>query len=99
MKHAGAAALDCLAPLLDALRKQPQLRERGRGIFYQSGRARLHFHEDPLGLFADLRAGTEWLRFDVTGESGRADLLRHQGGDPKLQRQLGAASRGKRHSL
>ena len=76
MRHAGEAALSALAPLLEEVRKRPQLRERRHGIFYQGGRARLHFHEDASGLYADLRTGAEWLRFDVTGQTGRDDLLR-----------------------
>jgi hypothetical protein len=83
MKHAGSQALDALDELLTELRKRPQLRERKRGVFYRKTRAWLHFHEDPAGLFADLKDDAEWLRFDVSGEAGRADLLRRldaQGG-------------------
>jgi hypothetical protein len=77
MRHARAEALDQLEPLLAELRRIPGLRETGRGVFYRGGRAFLHFHEDPQGLFADLRAkgATEFERFDVTSEIGRATLL------------------------
>jgi hypothetical protein len=57
MRHAGPAALDRLAPLLDMIRGQAGLTERSRGIFYRRGRAFLHLHEDPAGLFADLSDG------------------------------------------
>ena len=77
MKHAGAAALDRLETLLGELRALPGLRETGRGVFYRKGRAFLHFHEDPKGLFADLRdvAGRDFDRFEVTEDEGRAQLL------------------------
>ena len=65
MKHAGAAALDKLEPLLAQIRALPGLREKKRGIFYLKGRSLLHFHEDPAGLFADLAAGGEDIRFGV----------------------------------
>ncbi|WP_430418779.1 hypothetical protein [Phenylobacterium sp.] len=75
MKHAGAAALDQLETLLNALRAVPSLRETSRGVFYRRGRAFLHFHEDPRGLFADLRDGPDFERFDVTDPAGRDALL------------------------
>jgi len=66
MKHAGSLALDQLEPLLAAIRALPGLKEKGRGVFYRGGKAFLHFHEDPAGLFADVRlAGTEFERFRV----------------------------------
>ncbi len=55
MKHAGAGALDQLEPLITLLRALPGLKEKSRGVFYWKSRAFLHFHEDPNGLFADLR--------------------------------------------
>jgi len=77
VRHAGPAALDVLEPLLAALRALPGLNENRRGVFYAKRRAFLHFHEDPAGLFADLRgaAETDFERFDVTGAEGRARLL------------------------
>lgn len=69
MKHAGAAALDQLEPLLAAIRLLPGLTEKGRGVFYRRGRAFLHFHEDAAGLFADVRlTGAEFERFRVEAE-------------------------------
>lgn len=68
MKHAGPAALACLEDLLAALRGIPGLVERSRGVFYLRGRAFLHFHEDPAGIFADLRAsGGDFERIALTG--------------------------------
>lgn len=78
MKHAGQAALDQLEGLLADLRALPGLVEKSRGAFYRKSRAFLHFHEDPKGLFADIRMadGSDFERMDVTGEESRAALLR-----------------------
>jgi hypothetical protein len=79
MKHAGAAALDALEDLLAAIRARGALpggfKEKQRGVFYRQGKAWLHFHEDPAGLFADLRAGADWVRFPVSRPAGRTKLI------------------------
>ena len=75
MKHAGARALEALGDLLESLRRRTALVERRPGIFYVSGKAFLHFHEDPAGLFADLRLGSDWRRFPVKSPDERAELL------------------------
>jgi hypothetical protein len=77
VKHASSAGLDQLEPLLVNLREIAGLRERGRGVFYRLGRAFLHFHENPTGLFADLRDedGRDFERFGVSDSAGRARLL------------------------
>jgi hypothetical protein len=56
MKHAGADVLDQLEPLLGRIRASGALKEKSRGIFYLKSRAYLHFHEDPAGVFVDIRA-------------------------------------------
>lgn len=66
MKHAGDEALDKLENLLVEIRKHPALKEKKRGIFYRKSAAFLHFHEDPTGLFADVRDGASFRRFAVT---------------------------------
>jgi hypothetical protein len=77
MKHATPAALDALEPLLAQLRALGGLSEKSRGVFYLKSRAFLHFHEDPKGLFADLRdvEGRDFERIDVTEAPGRERLL------------------------
>lgn len=76
MKHAGAQALDRLEPLLARLRGFDALKERSRGAFYVRSRAFLHFHEDPAGLFADVRAaGGDFERVKVDDRAGQAALL------------------------
>jgi hypothetical protein len=76
MKHATALALDQLEPLLAKLRQLPGLKERSRGVFYVKARAFLHFHEDPAGLFADIRAadGKDFDRINVDAPEARASL-------------------------
>ena len=77
MKHITPGMLDALEPLLAELRAIAGLKERSRGVFYRRSRAVLHFHEDPTGLFADLRdtAGKDFDRIDVTQPAGRARLI------------------------
>lgn len=68
MKHAGPEALERLEPLIARIRVLPGLVEKSRGAFYRKSRAFLHFHEDPRGLFADIRIqGDDFERIDVTG--------------------------------
>ena len=75
MKHAGPTTLARIAPLLDALRARPVLRERRPGSFELKSRAFLHFHDDPAGIFADVRLADEFVRLEVTTPSQQADLL------------------------
>ena len=75
MKHAGAAALDELGDLIAQVRAREGLREKQTGVFYRKGKAWLHFHEDKAGLFADLRAGTDWERFRVSDTDEQVLLL------------------------
>jgi hypothetical protein len=77
MKHAGSAALDELEPLLAELRRFAALREKTRGVFYRGGKAFLHFHEDPAGLFADMRDADrrDFARRDITSRDARLSFL------------------------
>ena len=77
MKHAGPGALDALEPLLRRLRGLEGLREKSRGIFYLQSRAFLHFHEDPSGLYADIRApdGGDFDRLKVDSPEAEATLV------------------------
>jgi hypothetical protein len=76
MKHAGAGALDQLEGLLGKLRGVPGLKETKRGVFYRRSQAFLHFHEDPAGLFADVRFGDDFERVRVTSAKEQQALLR-----------------------
>ena len=68
MRHARDDALDSLEPVLVQLRSFPELTERSRGTFYRKSQAFVHFHEDPAGLFADVRLapGDAFTRLRVT---------------------------------
>jgi hypothetical protein len=77
VRHARAEALDALGPFLERLRAVPGLAEKTRGVFYVRSRAFLHFHEDPSGLHADVRLGSDFSRFRAeTGEEREALLER-----------------------
>ncbi len=76
MKHAGGEALDALEDLLVRLRRHEALSERKRGTFYRKSSAFLHFHEDPAGLFADVKVDGEFERLRVGTARERAALLR-----------------------
>ena len=75
VKHADATALAALSDLIENLRRRRYLVEQWLGIFYLKGRAFLHFHKDPAGLFADLREDGEWQRFPVNHSDECARLL------------------------
>lgn len=75
MRHARPEDLDRLEPLLARLRALAPLQERQRGVFYLKGRAFLHFHADPTGLFADIRSGDGFDRLNVSDPAGAEALL------------------------
>ena len=75
MKHAGREAIAQIEPLLAKIRKHEALREKRPGVFYLKSRAFLHFHEDPRGLFVDIKLADDFSRFPVNTEKQRAHLL------------------------
>jgi hypothetical protein len=77
MRHARDEDLDQLDALLDRLRGLPGLTERSRGVFYRRSRAYLHFHQDPAGLFADVRTQDEpdFTRHAVSSDDEQAAFL------------------------
>ena len=78
MRHARPQDLDRLEDLLVQLRTLPGMIEKKRGVFYFKSRSFLHFHEDPKGLFADLReagGGNDFDRIDVTQGAGQQTLV------------------------
>jgi hypothetical protein len=76
MKHAGPEALDGIDDLLVRLRRHAVLAERKRGCFYHKSAAFLHFHEDPEGMFADLKIDGDFRRFRVSTRAEQAAFLR-----------------------
>ena len=89
MKHAGSEALAALAPLLAELRQRPALREKSSGSFYLKSKAFVHFHEDPAGLFADVRIADAWARFPVNSRAEWQRVL------AEIDRTLRAAGGGR----
>ena len=79
MKHAGPTALTTLEPLLAEIRRRAGLKESRPGVFYRNSKAFLHFHEDPTGLFADIRGpeDADFLRFPVNSARDREALIAH----------------------
>ena len=75
MKHATDDALDALTGVLKQLRTVDGLTEKKRGVFYRKSQAFLHFHEDPAGLFADVRLFRGWERILVSSNAGQRKLL------------------------
>jgi hypothetical protein len=90
VKHADAGALAALSDLIENLRGRSDLVEKRLGIFYTKGRAFLHFHKDPTGLFADLRHGDDWQRWPVNEPDECARLLAAV--DRALARRQGTAN-------
>ena len=76
MKHAGPESLKTLSPLLEQLRRRAPLVEKRLGVYYLKSRAFLHFHEDPTGLFADVRLADDFERRPVTTRAQRAALMK-----------------------
>jgi hypothetical protein len=75
MRHAREAALDTIEDLLVAIRRHQSLTERKRGAFYQKSAGFVHFHEDPAGMFADLKVAGEWKRLRVTTRREQKQFL------------------------
>jgi hypothetical protein len=75
MKHAGPEALTSLEDVLSVVRQRDDLTERKPGIFYRKSNAFLHFHEDPAGLFADIKVGMAFERMRASTPAERIALL------------------------
>jgi hypothetical protein len=75
MRHAGPDVLARIAPLLAQLRARGVLHERRPGVFELRSRAFLHFHDDPAGIFADVRLAEAFVRLRVSTPDEQAELL------------------------
>lgn len=76
MKHATPVTIEALAPLRRQLAAIPGVTERRPGSFARGSRAFLHFHEDPAGLFADLRGPQDWERLPANTAAERRAIVR-----------------------
>ena len=77
MRHATPEDLEKIGTLLDEVRRVPGLVERTPGSFYRGSKAFLHFHDDPTGMYADVRlvAGEDFVRLRVQTEAEQSSLL------------------------
>jgi hypothetical protein len=75
VKHVSAQGLDELDDVMRQLRAVDGLTEKKRGVFYRGSRVFLHFHEDPSGLYADVRLDAEFERVRVTTKAERRRLM------------------------
>jgi hypothetical protein len=76
VKHATPATIEALEPLRAQIRAVDGLQERKPGLFTKNGRAHVHFHDDPTGVYADVRASEDWDRYRVSTVAERRILLR-----------------------
>ena len=76
MKHAGPESLKRLSRLLEGLGDRAPLVEKRPGVYYLKSRAFLHFHEDPAGLFADVRFADDFERLPVTTPAQQTALMK-----------------------
>jgi hypothetical protein len=76
MKHAGREALEQIEPVLKEIRKLDGVKEKTPGAFYRGSIAFLHFHEDPAGMFADLKIDGDFQRFPINTTTQTQALLR-----------------------
>ena len=77
MKHAGPETFSKIDSLLKDLRQRNVLNEKGTGVFYWKSGAFLHFHDDPSGIFADVKFdGSDYSRFRVNTRLAQRSLLK-----------------------
>jgi hypothetical protein len=75
MRHATPETIASIPDLLDGLRAIEGLTEKRPGAFSRGSRAFLHFHDDPTGIYADVRIGDEFERFRCTTAREQRALL------------------------
>ena len=57
------------------IRARTALTERSRGVFYRKRDPFLHFHEDPAGLFCDVKIDGRFRRHPATTKAQQRTLL------------------------
>jgi N-acetylglutamate synthase-like GNAT family acetyltransferase len=76
VRHARPEDLEQVSELLAHLRAVPGLVERKAGTFYRGSRAFLHFHQDPSGMYADVRlTEPDFERMRVNSSREQARLM------------------------
>jgi hypothetical protein len=91
MKHASESTLKELSSLLERLRSFNELVEKRPGVFYRRSKAFLHFHEDPEGIFVDVRLTVEtpFIRLPATTDVQQSALI------TKIEHALRSTSKAK----
>jgi hypothetical protein len=67
--------LQVIEPLLSVLRSYSALIEVRPTVFHHNGRDFIHFHEEPKGIFADVRLTRGQVRLPATTQADQAELL------------------------
>jgi hypothetical protein len=77
VKHLGREAWAKIDPFLEQLRAVPGLKNpKSRANFHYKSKAFLHFHDDPEGLFVDVKLdGKNWTRMNATTAAGKKQIL------------------------
>ncbi|PYM68756.1 MAG: hypothetical protein DME10_26205 [Candidatus Rokuibacteriota bacterium] len=57
------------------IRARTTLVERSRGVFYRKRDPFLHFHEDPAGLFCDIKIDGRFQRHSATTKDQQRTLV------------------------
>jgi hypothetical protein len=78
VKHATQHTLAKYSTFIDSLRSIEEIVEKSPGVFYRKSKPFLHFHEDPTGLYADLRvnADEEFTRVRVATKVEQTTFLK-----------------------
>jgi hypothetical protein len=70
-----STTLECIEPLLAVLREYSAFSEVRPTAFHLNGRDFIHFHEEPEGIFADVRLSKSRIRMPVSTQQQQAELL------------------------
>jgi hypothetical protein len=77
MLHATERTLAEYSAFFASLRAIDGMRQKRPGVFYRKSKAFLHFHEDPTGLYADLRLNMDegFLRMRVESKEEQSAFI------------------------
>jgi hypothetical protein len=67
--------LACITPLLEVLRAYPELHEVRPTAFHLHDRDFIHFHDEPAGIFADVRLAKGRVRLPVSTHAEQSECL------------------------
>ncbi len=77
MKHASKNTIQRLAPFLEQVRRLPSLKEKKPGVYYLRSKAFMHFHEEGVEIYADVRLTQPGFdRFHCSTKQQQQELLR-----------------------